>query len=682
MKKIFYALLLISLISCVQKNEINPDKETDSDKIASAEKLLSTVDFSVPIQEGCITTVSYNGMVLARTSRAMTIKVPKGAVNATDGSTSGLDIETSEGQAPVSFSNLWQTVMFEDSKTGDYDYNDLVFHVNYQTTGNIMKVYIQPIAFGTRKDFKLRMKWKQDGIEGVVKVAESCRKELFGGQDGYINTQSYDECFPEFAKEFTIELPSEASAVDISWFINIEDFEAIYAVNNNGDRCLNNDGMPYGFVVTDVQRSNVAKSKSKKKSIDEDAWNEAKPNVSTWANMQNMPTIPLNTLDLPTNINAILPESNYILKAGESCKGDLNAKSGTNFYIEGTFTITKYNSDNIPYGSIYVMPGGTLELDLSNSDGLIDRGNIINYGTIIWKNKDIKLSNGSLYTTAVIDDSSLQIKLQDYSILYVGADAILKEISINDNSTTFSKAYFGSLKTENITNVNNGILYVNGGVQTNNFITKGGTGTVNYVDCRLNALSKIDLQIKSELYVKGSIYTPEFNIGNQGKVYLASDGMMDAEKLTINAVGQNAIYTIGSDVSMVSINDFYAFKNLGKFFNAPMDVFINKAYMNNVLDSVCNYVIGDEAVLVNNMNVKVPKTSCSPGFNPNNDSNDNGAVWFAFPMEGVKISDCYDFEKWKVGNFDFTKLPSATVFDVDNQSPIRGGSSKIYQVTR
>ncbi|MEG0253483.1 MAG: hypothetical protein RR667_05320, partial [Muribaculaceae bacterium] len=106
MKK-FILLLLLPLtlmlfISCVDEHSFNPDKETDSQKLEKATSLVTTADYQVPIVDGYITTVSYNGMMLARTSTPLSIKVPKDAVSRGD---DNLDITYSEGQAAQSYSN-------------------------------------------------------------------------------------------------------------------------------------------------------------------------------------------------------------------------------------------------------------------------------------------------------------------------------------------------------------------------------------------------------------------------------------------------------------------------------------------------------------------------------------------------------------------------------------------------
>ena len=125
-------------ISCVDQPDVpNNNEETDNGKIEIAESLITTMDYDVPVVEGQVTTVSYKGMLLARTSTPLKIKVPKEAIAR---SSDGLSVTYSEGQASQPFSNLWQTVLFEDSKNGDWDYNDIVIHTNYKINGSKLSV--------------------------------------------------------------------------------------------------------------------------------------------------------------------------------------------------------------------------------------------------------------------------------------------------------------------------------------------------------------------------------------------------------------------------------------------------------------------------------------------------------------------------------------------------------------
>ena len=91
--------------------------------------------------------------------------------------------------------NTWQVVAFEDSRKGDYDYNDLIIHVSWSIRENSYTIAVQPIALGSSKKIKLGFEKMDGNISSVdeVIVAEDCRKDLFEGKEGFINTFSGKE---------------------------------------------------------------------------------------------------------------------------------------------------------------------------------------------------------------------------------------------------------------------------------------------------------------------------------------------------------------------------------------------------------------------------------------------------------------------------------------------------------
>ena len=63
----------------------------------------------------------------------MTIQIPKGMKVSTKGSTGDeISIEyevLNDTDAKIAYNKSWQAIMFEDTRSGDYDYNDLIIHV-------------------------------------------------------------------------------------------------------------------------------------------------------------------------------------------------------------------------------------------------------------------------------------------------------------------------------------------------------------------------------------------------------------------------------------------------------------------------------------------------------------------------------------------------------------------------
>ena len=80
----------------------------------------------------------------------------------------------------------------------------------------------------------------------------------------------------------------------------------------------------------------------------------------------------------------------------------------------------------------------------------------------------------------------------------------------------------------------------------------------------------------------------------------------------------------------------------------------------------------------NDITISIGENQCHPGYNVNVTPTDNGACWFAYPMEFVSIETCYKFDEWLKGNFDFTPLTSASIFDIKDSNPISGTKKPIY----
>ena len=154
---IYFVILFFCFSSCV-KNNISENKNSDN---VSKEELVSRMqtsqEYSVPVKEGYITQVIYNGEVIATAVEKMTILLP-----ITASITKTVDdltlVYIPKAEYPNILENdasIFQVVCFEDSKEADYDYNDLVIHVYYRTKGDIFAFGVQPIALGSTKSIKL-----------------------------------------------------------------------------------------------------------------------------------------------------------------------------------------------------------------------------------------------------------------------------------------------------------------------------------------------------------------------------------------------------------------------------------------------------------------------------------------------------------------------------------------------
>lgn len=264
MKKLsLLALILLIATSCIDK--VNYSKKM-KELVLNCETFK---DFKVPVVENCITVMTLNGDTVAITNKPMTIKVPKNTLMATTRSSENDNLLISyvnkndikyEELEKRTYGAYWQAVMFEDSKNGDYDYNDLVIHISsvietpWNTNKALQTIRLQPIALGSSKNIGLGCVLS-DYSEHII--SNNVRADLFGGNQGFINT--LDEKEPiRFKLEPTqilkYEFPyDENKTYWVAWFIEVDgtrqyavsgDFE--YANYNN---VISKDLLPYGLVI-------------------------------------------------------------------------------------------------------------------------------------------------------------------------------------------------------------------------------------------------------------------------------------------------------------------------------------------------------------------------------------------------------------------------------------------------
>lgn len=247
------------------------------DKVDSSSKLKELIsncepfdNFKVPIDDGKVTVVCMGGDTLAVTSIPMTIKVPKNrssVTTRTDGNNFevhfiGEDNENYEVLKNKTYSSVWQAVMFEDTRVGDYDYNDLVIHVNnrvdtpWGTNKFVHSIRIQPIALGSSKNIGLGCVLS-DYSEHII--SNNVREDLFKGNKGFINTVNEDTPIRfklEQTNIYNHEMPYSADkACWVAWFIEVDGMRQ-YAISGDYEfkdysNAISRDLLPYGLVIAD-----------------------------------------------------------------------------------------------------------------------------------------------------------------------------------------------------------------------------------------------------------------------------------------------------------------------------------------------------------------------------------------------------------------------------------------------
>ena len=240
MSRILFGLVGIALISsCTRPGNLY----NGGQRIANC---VTSEPFEVPVQEGYATYVMYGQDTVAIVTQPMTIQIP-------------------------------------NTRSGDYDYNDLIIHVRNLHSWNKLLIDIQPIALGSQKVIKLGCVIGNDKSEHII--SEDVRKDLFGGEKGFINTQSdlQPVCYSlERRLDHELEKGKDEYA-SIAWFIEVDD-NRYFAINADAEYSdydlLNEEGMPYGLVVYGLNGSHGTFAYAEEKI----SLFEAYPDFKSWIN--------------------------------------------------------------------------------------------------------------------------------------------------------------------------------------------------------------------------------------------------------------------------------------------------------------------------------------------------------------------------------------------------------------
>ncbi len=195
-----FAILLCAaaLSSCIKSDDNDPGESVILDKYHT------TRSFEVPVEgDGTVSQVIYHRTdgdreVLATTDVPLTIQVPAWITDVRSGENDEYIEVVKLARAPDGFfpgtyvKDGNSVLMFEDSRFGDFDYNDLVLYVRHSVAGNNktsaarITIYVKPIAMGSGS--LIAFGW-EDG-NGEHMLTDDVRRDYFGGRAGFINTDA------------------------------------------------------------------------------------------------------------------------------------------------------------------------------------------------------------------------------------------------------------------------------------------------------------------------------------------------------------------------------------------------------------------------------------------------------------------------------------------------------------
>lgn len=271
MKRILFLMLVgIGLGACA--DGLNSDLTIDDVK-----HLQTTEAYTVKARSGYVAIVTVGQDTIAKAYSDFPIMAPKGVEKRVTyaplaepkGRAYDDDFENEIG---VNNSKLFQVICFEDSRVGDYDYNDLVIHVKYQQQGNVFGFGVQPVALGSTKDIKLGCDvYKGDNLvySGLL-FDKTCREQMFNdGKNpltGFLNVYFDDVNFkgnpigggePRRAylgstiKHWDISKLEGNGAMRVEWFIEVDGNTRLYALSlKHLKSSLDAEKLPYGLVIT------------------------------------------------------------------------------------------------------------------------------------------------------------------------------------------------------------------------------------------------------------------------------------------------------------------------------------------------------------------------------------------------------------------------------------------------
>lgn len=249
MKKLLILLLFISSTSCIK-----------NDDLYVGEKNVDYLDMFKTVKSGyqdgktTIVTVEETRDTILVANKQVDFVVPK-----------GYNLKTTYvDKLPYKnggVSLISQTIVFEDSKAGDYDYNDLVLYLDYknfydENGKDIVETNISiiPIALGASKTIGFGY-ILPDGQD--ILITRNCRTDLFGNNSGFINTVkskpkiNYIDNKIRMNHKFSIK----SNDFRINPYIIVGKDKIFAATSRHHEETekykdvIDNNGYPYGIVI-------------------------------------------------------------------------------------------------------------------------------------------------------------------------------------------------------------------------------------------------------------------------------------------------------------------------------------------------------------------------------------------------------------------------------------------------
>ena len=224
---VLFLFSLLTFSACIDTDtdlHVEPSSQLEID-----EHFFMQETYEVPLQEGLVTVVTFNGDTLAITDVPLSIQVPIGSVaNTRSGSSSLQAFHHKYGDLPAfdqgsSIEYKQHILYFEDSFKADYDYNDVVLQLDVESkNGNSAKasvdICVRGLALGSSKNIGFGF---TDLSGNDHLLTDNVRRDYFSDSKGFINTVK--------GKSFVQGIISEKNKSDK----NRERYSIVYKSKNN-----------------------------------------------------------------------------------------------------------------------------------------------------------------------------------------------------------------------------------------------------------------------------------------------------------------------------------------------------------------------------------------------------------------------------------------------------------------
>lgn len=243
-------------------------------------RLVTTEEFKVPVENEKVTIVMVGVDTIAVAYSEFPILIPRGiepqvSYMDVDGGTSQKNLSRAyddtfinKVDVGVNKAKLFQVICFEDSRKGDFDYNDLVIHVKYEQRGNIFGFGVQPVALGAIKDIKLGCdvyKGTDKVFSDLITKYKTCREQMFNDgegneYEGFLNVMHNEINFDRnktflgsTIRSWDISKLKGEGAMRVEWFIEVDGGTRLYALSTEHlKESLDENKLPYGLVITET----------------------------------------------------------------------------------------------------------------------------------------------------------------------------------------------------------------------------------------------------------------------------------------------------------------------------------------------------------------------------------------------------------------------------------------------